>query len=246
MERRWIESRFGQTTLAVWALLACAHSGDLTPVGGGATGGTGGTSTNSGGATTVSSGGGDTGDGGMTAEGGRTAGGTTGKGGTSGASATGVAGRSAAGGTKAAGGMGIAGSTMAGSAGRTGSGGAVSLAGSTAKGGTSTIGVAGATGSDDFKCSAANSKAVEKDIEFDAALDECYTWTKPSSGTFQIGNWSGTSMTMQVKDSKKVFADIDVKSSAWTPVSGVATGDIFFYLSDISAGTTARIKISAY
>lgn len=255
MARRWIGSHVGQTVFAAGVLLGCAQSGDISPSGNGVKSTSGGTSSGVGGTTTVASGGSvETGDGGMTSEGGM-----TGKGGVStiasktggagGASSSGVAGRTAAGGTKAAGGSGsaVAGASFAtaGTAGRSGNGGTVSAAGSTGKGGTASGAVAGATGAGEFPCTAANSEAVKTDTDFDAALDQCYSWTKTATGTFQIGNWSGKTLTVQLKDSKKLFADVEV-ASGWTAFSGVASGEVYFYVSKMSSGPSARIKVNSF
>lgn len=246
LARRWIGSRVGQTTFAVGVLLACAESGDLAPIGKKKSGTTGG-ATSSGGASTSASGG-IVGDGGTTGEGGEAAGGTSGKGGTGGRSATDTGGRSTTGGTKATGGSAVAGSSsaVAGSAGRTAGGGTLAAAGTTTKGGSVSGGVAGATGAVEFPCSAANSEVVKAETEFLATVDECYVFTKPAAGTFQIGNWSGLSMTMQIQDSKKIFPDVDVKSGAWTAVSGVATGEVYLYVSETSSSPSARIKINSF
>ena len=87
---------------------------------------------------------------------------------------------------------------------------------------------------------------VKAETQFLATVDECYVFTKPATGTFQIGNWSGISMTVQLKDSKKLFSDVDVKGSDWTPISGVAVGDVYFYVSKTSSSPSASIKVTSY
>lgn len=246
MARRWIGSRIGQTMFAVGTLLACANSGELSPIGKKKSSATGG-ATASGGASTATEGG-NVGDGGMTGEGGEAVGGTSAKSGTAGRSTTDTGGRTSTGGTKATGGIGVAGSRSTGDgvAGRTGSGGTMAAAGVPSKGGSSSSGVAGATGAAEFPCSAANSTEVASGADFTAKLDECYSFTKPATGTFQFGNWSGVSLTAQIKDSKKLFPDVAVKPSDWTPVSGIATGEVYFYFSKTSGSPSASLKVQSY
>jgi hypothetical protein len=79
-------------------------------------------------------------------------------------------------------------------------------------------------------CDSGNSTALTKDAEYNLTAGACYSFNK-TSGTLQIGTWSGTSFGIDGQDSAAATFSASHSGNDWLAVSGVADGTGFFKVS---------------
>lgn len=86
-------------------------------------------------------------------------------------------------------------------------------------------------------CGSANfNKTASKGVEFTAALGDCIKFNK-SSGTLQIGSWSGVASSYNITSGSQGIANT---GSGWTSVANAANGDL--YIKVVSASRNFNVK----
>jgi endoglucanase len=86
-------------------------------------------------------------------------------------------------------------------------------------------------------CTSGNfNKTASKGVEFTAALGDCIKYTK-SSGTLQIGSWTGVASRFNITSGPQGIANT---GSGWTTVAGAANGTLYIKVTSASRSFTMK------
>jgi|GEM_PF-2358622 len=93
------------------------------------------------------------------------------------------------------------------------------------------------TGSTTLGCDASNSTAVIGSTETSLSAGDCYSFHK-QQGVLRVGNWTGSSFSIDVEDSAMNELSVSAAPGSWTQIAGAANGTVYF---TVDANVNAQI-----
>jgi hypothetical protein len=102
-------------------------------------------------------------------------------------------------------------------------------------------GGSGGGSSNSLGCTAANSTPVVKAASRQFVEGQCYSYNK-TSGTLQMGTWSGVPFSASIEDSAMNSVNASVSNGGYTAVGGVANGTIYFKV-NVPSGNSVTAQV---